>query len=47
MLEKVLSEYKKVKNRENLSKVELYQAKENWQLRFVPAIWIISAWIYI
>lgn len=47
MLEKVLSEYKKVKNRENLSKVELYQAKENWQLRFVPAIGIISAWIYI
>lgn len=43
VLEKVLSEYKKVTMRENLSKVELYQAEENWQLRFVPALGIISA----
>lgn len=38
VLEKILSEYKKVKMRENLSKVELCQAEENWQLRFVPAL---------
>lgn len=40
---KVLSEYKKVRIRENLSKVELHQAGKNWQLRFVPANGIISA----